>query len=85
MLRRNCILKHVTEGKIEGMIEVTGRLGRRLSSYCMTLKKGELKEEELGGAVWGTGWCCVGNWVALFGEVSLERATDLSQDRVRNE
>jgi hypothetical protein len=24
-LRRNCLLKHVTEGKIEGMVEVMGR------------------------------------------------------------
>jgi hypothetical protein len=54
MLRRNCLLKHVIEGKIEGRIEVTGRRGRRLGSYCMTLKRGELKEAALGGAVWGT-------------------------------
>jgi len=26
---RNCLLKHVTEGKIEGRIEVTERRGRR--------------------------------------------------------
>jgi hypothetical protein len=26
---RNCLLKHVIEGKIEGRIEVTGRRGRR--------------------------------------------------------
>jgi hypothetical protein len=25
ILRRNCLLKHVIEGKIEGRIEVTGR------------------------------------------------------------
>jgi hypothetical protein len=54
MLRRNCLLKHVIEGKIEGRIEVTGRRGSSLSSYCMTLKKGELKEETLAGAVWET-------------------------------
>jgi hypothetical protein len=29
VLRRNCLLKHVIEGKIEGRIEVTGRRGRR--------------------------------------------------------
>ena len=29
ILRRNCILKHVIEGKIEGRIEVTGKQGRR--------------------------------------------------------
>jgi replicative superfamily II helicase len=28
-LRRNCLLKHVTEEKIEGRIEVTGRRRRR--------------------------------------------------------
>jgi hypothetical protein len=28
ILRRNCLLKHVLEGKIEGRIEVTGRRGR---------------------------------------------------------
>jgi len=29
ILRRNCFLKHVIEGKIEGRTEVTGRGGRR--------------------------------------------------------
>jgi hypothetical protein len=29
ILRRNCLLKHVIEGKIAGRIEVTGRRGRR--------------------------------------------------------
>jgi hypothetical protein len=28
-LSRNCLLKYVIEGKIEGTIEVTGRRGRR--------------------------------------------------------
>jgi hypothetical protein len=28
-LRRNFLLKHVIEGKIEGRIEMTGRRGRR--------------------------------------------------------
>jgi hypothetical protein len=28
ILRRNCLLKHVIEGKIEGGIEMTGRRGR---------------------------------------------------------
>jgi hypothetical protein len=30
ILRRICLLKHVTEGKLEGKIEVTGRGGRRM-------------------------------------------------------
>ena len=29
ILRRNCLLKHVIEGKIAGRIEVKGRRGRR--------------------------------------------------------
>ena len=29
ILRRNCLLKRVIEGKIEGSLEVTGRRGRR--------------------------------------------------------
>jgi hypothetical protein len=29
ILRRNCLLKHVIEGEIEGRIEVTGRRRRR--------------------------------------------------------
>jgi hypothetical protein len=27
--RRNCLLQHLTEGKIEGRTEITGRHGRR--------------------------------------------------------
>jgi hypothetical protein len=41
ILRRNCLLKHVIEGKIEGRIEVTERRGEDVSSYWMTLRKRE--------------------------------------------
>ena len=41
MLRRNCLLKHVIEGKIEGRIEVTGGLEEDVSSYWLTLRKRE--------------------------------------------
>ena len=30
ILPRNCVLKHVIERKIEGMIQMTGRRGRRI-------------------------------------------------------
>jgi hypothetical protein len=30
ILRRNCLQKHITEGEVEGKIEVKGRQGRRL-------------------------------------------------------
>jgi hypothetical protein len=37
ILRRNCLLRQVIEGKIKGRIEVTGRRGRRRRSYWMIL------------------------------------------------
>jgi hypothetical protein len=36
----NSFLKHFIEGKIEGMIEVTGRRGRRCRELLITLRKG---------------------------------------------
>ena len=41
ILRRNCLLQRVIEGKIKGGIEVTGRRGKNVGSYWMTLRKGE--------------------------------------------
>jgi hypothetical protein len=37
VLRRNCLLKQIIEGKTEGGIEMMGRYGRR--SYWMTFRK----------------------------------------------
>jgi len=44
-LRRNCLLKHVVEGKMEGKIEVTGRRGTRRKQILDDLenKKGYWK------------------------------------------
>jgi hypothetical protein len=39
ILRRNCLLKHVIEGKIEGRIEMTGRRGRRGKQLLDDLKE----------------------------------------------
>jgi tRNA pseudouridine-54 N-methylase len=39
ILRRNCLLKHVIEGKIERNIEVTGRCGRRRKQLLDDLKE----------------------------------------------
>ena len=51
ILRRNCLLQWVIEGKIKGGIEVTGRLGRRRRKLLDDLKKrrgySHLKEEAL--------------------------------------
>ena len=51
MLRRNCLLQWVTEGKIQGWIEVTGRQGRKRRKLLDDLKErrgySHLKEETL--------------------------------------
>jgi hypothetical protein len=39
ILRRNCLKKHVIEGKIEGKIEVTPRRGRRCKQLLDDLKE----------------------------------------------
>jgi hypothetical protein len=56
VLCRNCLQKHVTGGKIEGMVEVTERRGRRLKQLQNDLKKGHwrLKGKALDRTVWRT-------------------------------
>ena len=60
ILRRNCLLQRVTEGKIQGGIEVTGRQGRRRSKLLDDLKErrgySHLKEEALDRAMWRAGF-----------------------------
>ena len=43
MLRRNCLVKHIIEGKIEGGIQVTGRKGRRLKQLLDDLKERKIQ------------------------------------------
>jgi hypothetical protein len=38
-LRRNCLLKHILKGKIEGELEVTGRQGEEVSCCCMKFRE----------------------------------------------
>jgi len=56
ILRRNCLLQRVIEGKIKGGIEVTGRRGRRLRKLLDDLKErrgySHLKEEALDRTMW---------------------------------
>jgi hypothetical protein len=39
ILHRNCFLKHIIEGKIEGMIDMRGRQGRRCRELLYELKE----------------------------------------------
>jgi hypothetical protein len=66
-LRRNCLIKHVIKGQIEGRIEVTGRRGRRRKQILYALKenRGYCKPKEAA-------------LVALCGEVALEGTVYLS-------
>jgi hypothetical protein len=56
IVRRNCLLQRVTEGKIEGGIEVTGRQGRRRRKLLDDLKErreySHLEEETLDRTMW---------------------------------
>ena len=56
ILRRNCLLKQVIEGKIKAEIEVTRRRGRRRKKLLDDLKDRRgycpLKEEALDRTVW---------------------------------
>jgi hypothetical protein len=60
ILRRNCLLKQVIEGKISGEMEVTRRRGRRRRKLLDDLedKRGysHLKEEALDRTMWRAGF-----------------------------
>jgi hypothetical protein len=58
ILRRNCLLKHVIEGKVEGGIGMTGRRGKISKQLLDDLKEKirywKLKEEALDRTLWRT-------------------------------
>jgi len=60
ILRRNCLLQQVIEGKIQGGIEVTGRRRRRRRKLLDDLKErrgySHLKEEALDHTMWRAGF-----------------------------
>jgi hypothetical protein len=77
ILRRNCLLKQVIEGKIKGPIEVTRRRGRRRKNLLDDLgdRRGfsHLKEEALDRIKWrnrfgrgcGPVWQITDEWTAI--------------------
>jgi hypothetical protein len=58
ILRRNCLLKHVIEGKLDAMIEMNGRRGRRRKQLLDDLKEKKrywkLEQEALDRTLWRT-------------------------------
>ena len=60
ILRRNCLLKHVIEGKIAGRIEVTRRRERTCKRLMSDIKEKrgywKLKMEALDRILWRTGF-----------------------------
>jgi hypothetical protein len=58
ILHRNCLLKHVIEGKLEGRIETTGRWGKShkhlLNDLTEKTRYWKLKEEALDCTLWRT-------------------------------
>jgi len=58
ILQRNCLLKHITESKIEERKKVTGRQGRRHKQLFDDLKEErgywKLEEEALYHTLWTT-------------------------------
>jgi hypothetical protein len=60
ILRRNCLLRQVIEGKVKGGIGVTRRRGRRRGKLLDDLKErkgySHLKEEAVGRIMWRAGF-----------------------------
>jgi hypothetical protein len=60
ILRRNCLLKYVIEGKLEWRKEMTGRRGRRRKQLLYDLKEKRrywiLKEKAQDRTLWRTGF-----------------------------
>jgi len=63
ILRRNCLLKQVIEGEIEGRIEVTARRGRRRQQLLENLKESrgywKFQEEAINFFMYNFGWLCI--------------------------
>jgi hypothetical protein len=65
ILRRNCLLQQVIEGKIKGGIEVTGRRGRRRrklldegNERIFTSEGGSSRSRYVESSLWKRFWTC---------------------------
>jgi hypothetical protein len=60
ILRKNCLLEDVSEGEVEGRIEVTKRRGRSCQQLLVDFKEKQrywkLKEKAVDLALWRTGF-----------------------------
>ena len=98
ILRRNCLLQQVTEGKIKGQIEVTRRQGRRRKKLLDDLKDRrrycQLKEEALDRTMWrnrfarGFGpvvWQITDDYIYIYIYIYREREREREREsRMRN-
>ena len=62
---RNCLLKHVIEGKVEGRIEVMGRRGRRrkqlvdgVKERILEIERGSTRRHSVENWFWKKLWGC---------------------------
>ena len=67
ILRRNCLLQRVIEGKIKGDIEVTGRRGRKRRKLLddlkerrgiLTVEGGSSRSHYVESSIWKRLWTC---------------------------
>jgi hypothetical protein len=65
ILRRNCLLQRVIEGKIQGGIEATGRRGRRrkklldhLKERRLSFESGSSRSHYVESSLWKRLWTC---------------------------
>jgi len=65
--RRNCLLKHVVEGKLKGRMEVTVRRGRRhkqlphdrkKTTGYWKFKRGSTRSHSVDKSLWKRLWAC---------------------------
>ena len=73
-MHKNCLLKHFVEGQIKGRKRVSEDEEEDVSSYWMTLRKGQDIGKWKGD-----------HWLALYGELAMEADMELCIDRLLSE